>query len=95
MSTLRKRTTKTMQNINNLSGKCGDVRYCIQVDKRVYALHCLYCSQVCLQWDTFINHMEQEHGEDLNVDPILQPEEEMEIQIENEDDDKVHTYMHM
>lgn len=47
----------------NLNNKCGDITFCIQLDKRIYALNCSYCQQICLQWDTFISHMETKHNE--------------------------------
>ncbi|KAM7347141.1 uncharacterized protein ACRADG_006802 [Cochliomyia hominivorax] len=60
-----------MKNLNSSSRKCGDITYCIQVGQRVYALNCLYCSQICLEWDIFINHIEQEHGDKLHYESRL------------------------
>ncbi|XP_065365968.1 uncharacterized protein LOC135958945 isoform X2 [Calliphora vicina] len=84
MKTLRQ--PSTTKNLSNLNRKCGDITYCIQVGKRVYALNCLYCPQICLQWDIFINHMEEEHNEDLNF--ALQHQSlETEPQIDNVQDE--------
>lgn len=69
-------THKPLKNkiSNNSNGKCGEITFCIQVNKRVYALNCLYCSQICLQWDMFINHMEQMHDAELNSEYPLHTE---------------------
>lgn len=62
---------------NNLNKKCGEITFCLQIDKRVYALNCIYCSQIFLHWDLFIHHMEQEHDEQLNIDSILNVEDDI------------------
>ncbi|XP_075154935.1 uncharacterized protein LOC142228400 [Haematobia irritans] len=51
---------------NNAS--CGDVTFLMQAQRRVYALNCCFCNQISLQWDSFIDHMEQDHDEDLDFD---------------------------
>lgn len=48
----------------NLNNKCGVITFCIQLNKKIYALNCLYCQQICLQWETFISHMETKHKEE-------------------------------
>ncbi|XP_013102542.1 uncharacterized protein LOC106083822 isoform X1 [Stomoxys calcitrans] len=53
---------------------CGNVSFCFQAQRRVYVLNCMFCSQVCLHWDSFINHMEQEHDEDLCSEHLMQKE---------------------
>lgn len=55
---------KERTSVSSLSnGKCGEVTFCYQVGKRFYALNCLFCPQICLQWDSFINHMEEVHDD--------------------------------
>lgn len=60
--------------MSNLNGKCGEITFCTQMGKRIYVLNCIYCPQIYLQWELFINHLEHDHDKALILEPIVQPE---------------------
>lgn len=68
------KSRKTTRINDKSSGKCGEITFCMQVGTRVYALNCLFCPQICIQWEAFINHIEQAHDGELRSDNLLQQE---------------------
>ncbi|XP_037808803.1 zinc finger protein 177-like isoform X2 [Lucilia sericata] len=81
-----RKCTLASKSYCNLNRKCGEITFYTQMDKRVYTLNCLYCPQICLQLDIFINHMEKEHDEDL-INALQMNKDENELQMYNMQND--------
>ncbi|KAL9886663.1 uncharacterized protein ACN427_012455 [Glossina fuscipes fuscipes] len=45
--------------------KCGEITFRLEFDQKIYGLHCVFCSAICLQFDAFIKHIQEEHEAQL------------------------------
>ncbi|XP_075155483.1 uncharacterized protein LOC142228844 [Haematobia irritans] len=70
-------TISCLSSYNTYSNytKCGEILKSAQIGEKQYALLCLECHEICLQFQTFVIHIEKEH-QDSSFENVRTKEEQ-------------------